>query len=81
RQQGFCDRFTRMTNLQSYLVDRLGLSDVLTLAQKKTVPLHRASHWYYWGGISLFCFVLQAVTGILLMVYYRPGPESHESVR
>jgi len=70
-----------MTNIQSYLIDRLGLEDVMKVAQKKTVPLHKASHWYYWGGISLFCFVLQAVTGILLMVYYRPGPESHESVR
>ena len=64
-----------------YLIDRLGLQDASAAAQKKTVPMHRHSFWYYWGGISLFCFLVQAVTGILLMVYYRPGPEAYESVR
>lgn len=64
-----------------YLVDRLGLEETLTVAKKKTVPLHKHSSWYYWGGISLFCFIVQALTGILLMVYYRPGPEAYESVR
>jgi len=70
-----------MSKLQSYLVDRLGLADVMAKAKEKTVPDHKHSFWYYWGGISLFCFLVQVVTGILLMVYYRPGPESYESVR
>lgn len=70
-----------MSKLQAYVIDRLGLADTIAYAKKKTVPEHRQSFWYYWGGISLFCFMLQAITGILLMVYYRPGPEAYESVR
>lgn len=64
-----------------YLVERLGLEEAVAKAKKKTVPDHKHSFWYYWGGISLFCFIVQVVSGILLMVYYRPGPESYESVR
>ena len=70
-----------MSKTQQYLIERLGLGDVVALAAKKTVPQHKASYWYYWGGISLFCFIVQAVTGILLMVYFRPGPDAYESVR
>ncbi|MEQ1822238.1 MAG: cytochrome b N-terminal domain-containing protein [Fimbriimonadaceae bacterium] len=70
-----------MSKVSSYLVERLGLEDVIGFARKKTVPDHKHSFWYYWGGISLFCFMIQAITGILLMVYYRPGPESYDSVR
>lgn len=67
--------------IQDYMVDRLGIEDILKVAKKKTVPEHKHSFWYYWGGISLFCFIVQVVTGILLMVYYRPGAEAYESVR
>lgn len=70
-----------MANIAAYLVDRLGLHEAIEFARHKTVPLHRHTVWYYMGGIALFCFVIQVVTGILLMVYYRPGPESYESVR
>lgn len=57
------------------------MADVIAVASKKTVPVHRYSFWYYWGGISLFCFLMQLVTGILLLLYYRPGPEAYDSVR
>lgn len=68
-------------NFNTYLINRLGLEEVVAHAKEKTVPLHAHSGWYYWGGISLFAFIVQAVTGILLMIYYRPGPEAYESVR
>ncbi|MGO8753441.1 MAG: cytochrome b [Thermoguttaceae bacterium] len=61
--------------------ERLGLTEVAEFAKKKTVPLHRRSAWYYWGGIAMFFFIVQAVTGVLLLLYYRPGPDSFESVR
>lgn len=64
-----------------WLDERLGLSDFLALAKHKTVPQHKQSFWYYWGGISLFFFILQLFTGILLLVYFRPGKEAYESVR
>lgn len=61
--------------------ERLGLSDIVEFAKHKTVPVHKHSFWYYWGGISLFFFLVQAVSGVLLLVYYRPGAEAYESVR
>ncbi|MGE5784838.1 MAG: cytochrome b, partial [Myxococcales bacterium] len=39
----------------------------------KSVPKHKHSAWYAMGGIALFFFIVQIVTGILLMVYYRPS--------
>lgn len=70
-----------MQSLYAWVDERLGISEVVAFARKKTVPLHRHSFWYYWGGISLFFFLVQAVTGILLLIYYRPGPDAYESVR
>lgn len=67
--------------LYDYCDARLDLSEMQKFAAKKTVPVHKQSFWYYWGGISLFCFIVQLITGILLLIYYRPGPEAHESVR
>jgi len=61
--------------------ERLGLEEALAFARHKTVPVHRHTFWYYWGGISLLFFLIQAFTGILLLVYYRPGPEAYDSVR
>lgn len=51
------------------------------LATEKTVPVHRRTPFYYFGGMSLFFFVVQVMTGILLMLYYRPSAdEAFESV-
>jgi quinol-cytochrome oxidoreductase complex cytochrome b subunit len=61
--------------------ERLGISDLITFGKHKTVPVHAQSFWYYWGGISLFLFLVQCFTGVLLLVYYRPGTEAYESVR
>ena len=68
--------------IQHWLDERLGLGAISTLASKKTVPLHRHSIWYYFGGMTLFLFVIQVVTGILLLLYYRPSAETaFESVQ
>jgi quinol-cytochrome oxidoreductase complex cytochrome b subunit len=65
-----------------WLDQRLGLSAIRELAAHKTVPVHSATRWYYFGGITLFLFGIQVVTGILLMFYYRPTTaEGFESVR
>ena len=65
-----------------WLDERLGLSAIRELAAHKTVPVHSATRWYYFGGITLFLFGIQVVTGILLMFYYRPTiAEGFESVR
>ena len=65
----------------SWLDERLGLKDILAFALHKTVPQHKHSFWYYWGGLAMFFFLMQVVTGILLLVYYRPGAEAYDSVR
>ena len=39
------------------------------------MPIHRHSFWYYIGGMALFLFGLQILTGILLLFYYRPSAE------
>lgn len=67
--------------LWTWVDERLGLSEIIEFAKHKTVPVHKHSFWYYWGGISLFLFLVQALTGVLLLIYYRPGPEAFESVR
>ena len=46
------------------------------------MPLHRCTHFYYLGGMALFLFLVQIVTGILLSLYYKPSPDqAFESVR
>ncbi len=67
--------------IYGWIDERLGLDALLELARKKEVPQHAHSFWYYWGGISLFFFLVQAVSGVLLLVYYRPGADAYESVR
>jgi cytochrome b6 len=68
-------------SLYGWVDERLGISEVAAFARHKTVPAHRHSFWYYWGGISLFLFFVQCFTGVLLLVYYRPGADAFESVR
>lgn len=70
-----------MSKFSEFLDERLSISQMKAFASKKKVPLHRYSYWYYWGGISLLCFIVQVITGILLLIYYKPGPEAYDSVR
>ncbi len=65
-----------------WLEERVGWRAVVELARHKTVPVHRHSIWYYFGGMTLFLFSVQVMTGILLMLYYRPSSEeAYESVQ
>lgn len=66
----------RRTSLWGWFDERLGLAAIRDLAMHKRVPVHRHSIWYYLGGMTLFCFLIQIVTGILLLVYYRPTAEA-----
>ncbi|HSF39270.1 MAG TPA: cytochrome bc complex cytochrome b subunit [Thermoanaerobaculia bacterium] len=65
----------------TWLDDRLSLSTMREVAAHKTVPVHRYMPLYYFGGMTLFFFLVQVMTGILLMLYYRPSAEeAFESV-
>jgi quinol-cytochrome oxidoreductase complex cytochrome b subunit len=66
---------SRAAAVRAWLEDRLGLSTLVEFASHKTVPIHRYSIFYYLGGMTLFFFLVQVVTGILLMLYYRPSAE------
>jgi len=71
----------RAERIQSWLDDRFGLAQLRELASHKTVPLHRYTVFYYLGGMTLFFFLVQVVTGIMLLLYYRPGADdAFESV-
>jgi len=45
---------------------------ILDYLKKKEVPKHRLSFWYYFGGLGLFFFIIQIITGLLLLQYYKP---------
>jgi quinol-cytochrome oxidoreductase complex cytochrome b subunit len=67
---------------KNWLEERVDLSAVKDLIEKKRVPVHRHSIWYYFGGMALFLFVVQVFTGVLLLLYYRPTADAaFESVK
>jgi cytochrome b6 len=68
--------------IKKWIDERFGLDDLLAIVRHKTVPRHRYEYWYFFGGMTLFLFMIQVVTGILLLLYYRPSPnEAFESVQ
>ena len=69
-------------HVKEWFEERLGLESVQEFMSHKTVPVHSSTIWYYFGGITLFLFVIQVLTGVLLLLYYRPTPtEAYESVQ
>ncbi len=62
--------------------ERYDLTPLISFMRKKEVPVHSHMFWYYMGGVTLFLFVVQILSGILLLFYYRPGADSaYESMR
>ena len=73
---------TTTARIRNWLGPRIDLDNILAFLRHKTVPHHKYSIWYYFGGMALFLFMVQVVTGILLLLYYRPTAESaYESVQ
>ena len=71
-----------MTRVRGWLDERFGWDALLAPLRHKTVPIHKLSYWYFFGGITLFLFGIQVCTGILLLLYYRPSSnEAFESVQ
>lgn len=72
---------TALRPILNWLDDRFGAGTIEAFLRSKTVPLHRHSVWYFFGGMTLFLFFVQVITGILLLLYYRPTPnDAFESV-
>jgi ubiquinol-cytochrome c reductase cytochrome b subunit len=70
--------------IEAWLAERYPVAAVRGFFAKqagKLLPEH-TSWWHTLGSLLLFLTINQVVTGLLLMVYYRPAPEtSFESVR
>ena len=67
---------TVLRALWSFLDDRLELQPLVDFVRSKEVPRHRYSFSYFFGGLTLFFFVVQVCSGILLLLYYRPTAEA-----
>ncbi len=65
--------------LRGWLADRVGWGGIVSSLAAHRAP--RRSFVFYLGGITLFLLFVQVVSGILLVLYYRPDPaHAHESV-
>ena len=61
-----------LKNIGCWLDDRGGFSDLLKPLTTHLVPPE--STWnYVWGSATLFCFILQVITGIALGFLYQPS--------
>ena len=60
---------------KSWFEDRFGVSGIAGFLQKKEIPLHKHTIWYYTGSAILIFFGIQIVTGIMLALYYKPTLE------
>ena len=71
-----------MQTIVDWLDERIDLSGIRHFIAEKGVPIHTQEVWYYLGGMTMFLFGVQVVTGILLLLYYRPSSaEAYESVQ
>jgi ubiquinol-cytochrome c reductase cytochrome b subunit len=58
----------------SWLEQRTRLAPVLAASLHVHIPM--SAKTFYFGGIALFLFGIQVVTGTLLTLYYKPTPEA-----
>src|SRR5207253_2252461 len=66
----------------TWIEERFDVGELIAPLRSKTVPRHRFSIWYLLGGITLFLLFVQVLTGLLLLLYYRPSTqEAYESVQ
>jgi cytochrome b6 len=62
----------RKNSFSFWLEERLGLSAITRFLTDKPVPQHGHSGWYYTGSAILLFFVIQVITGFMLVFYYQP---------
>ncbi|MDH5527148.1 MAG: cytochrome b N-terminal domain-containing protein [Nitrospirota bacterium] len=60
--------------LYGELDERLDFRTALSRALRKPVPAH-VNFWFCFGGITFLIFLIQVVTGVGLLLYYRPTVE------
>ncbi len=57
----------------NWLDERLGLKTIYGTVLDRKVP--KVNWWFTLGSASLFLFLLQGITGIMLTIYYVPSPD------
>jgi quinol-cytochrome oxidoreductase complex cytochrome b subunit len=66
--------------IYSWLDERLGLTAIYGATLDRNVP--KVNWFFTLGSASLFLFVLQGVTGMLLTIYYVPSPDhAYDSIQ
>lgn len=69
-------------NWKEWWEERLGLESIFSFLRHKEVPRHKHTLWYYTGSAILVFFVIQVLTGFLLLLYYKPTlDEAHQSIQ
>jgi quinol-cytochrome oxidoreductase complex cytochrome b subunit len=64
----------------TWLDERLGLKTIYDTVLDRKVP--KVNWWFTLGSASLFLFLLQGITGIMLTVYYIPSPDhAYDSIQ
>ncbi len=53
---------------------RIGLEELLNKHSREFHTPKGASFWSTFGFVTLIAFIVQAVTGIMLLLYYIPTP-------
>ncbi len=67
--------------LKNWLEPRYDVEGIKSLVRHKFVPAHQYDIWYYTGGIAMFLFIVQFITGMALSFYYIPYFEhAHKSI-
>ena len=76
-----------MSKIYQFIDKRLNITPLLKSIADHPVPDHanpaktRMAFIYCFGGIAFFILLLQALTGVFLMLYYVPSPDhAHASV-
>jgi len=73
----------KIAALRSWVDRRYQVTPLFEFLRHKEVPI--GSHWmgwYYLGGITMFFFIVQVITGVLLLMYYQAGEATaYESIR
>ncbi len=64
----------------TWLDERLGLKTIYDTVLDRKVP--KVNWWFTLGSASLFLFLLQGITGIMLTIYYVPTPDhAYDSIQ
>jgi len=66
----------RVKSAIAWVNNRAGTEELVEDQFNRIVPIHATNYMYCFGGIAFLLFIILAVTGILLAVYYQPTPDN-----